>query len=87
MLRMGQAMVDLYCASFQVPNTIVLDVDDTLDAVHGKQQGRLFIARRRTTGNAHDDEYGFQPIVVLDGSGRFITARLRLINWPCASSR
>jgi len=50
----GQAMVDLYCASFrQVPNKIVLDVNDTFDAVHGEQQMRLF--------NAHYDEYGFQP--------------------------
>jgi len=33
LLRMGNAMVELYCASFkQVPNRIVLDIDDTLDA-------------------------------------------------------
>jgi hypothetical protein len=36
-----------------VPGQIVLDVDDTFDAVHGSQQLRLF--------NAHHDEYGFQP--------------------------
>jgi len=69
LLRMGRAMVDLYCASFrQVPSKIVLDVDDTFDAVHGGQQMRLF--------NAHHDEYGFQPIVVFDGEGRFVTAVL-----------
>src|SRR5215210_6113382 len=35
LLRMGRAMVDLYCASFrQVPKRIVLDIDDTFDAVH-----------------------------------------------------
>src|SRR5205807_6935551 len=57
LLRMGRAMVDLYCASFkQVPKRIVLDIDDTFDAVHGGQQLRLF--------NAHYDDYGFQPIVV-----------------------
>src|SRR3984893_5186493 len=56
LLRMGRAMVDLYCESFrQVPKRIVLDIDDTFDAVHGGQQLRLF--------NAHYDEYGFQPIV------------------------
>src|SRR5829696_2303998 len=34
LLRMGRAMVDLYCASFrQVPKRIVLDIDDTFDAV------------------------------------------------------
>ncbi len=43
LLRMGQALVDLYCASFrEVPKSIVLDIDDTFDAVHGGQQLRLF---------------------------------------------
>ena len=75
LLRMGQAMVDLYCASFrQVPKRIVLDIDDTFDAVHGGQQLRLF--------NAHYDEYGFQPIVVFDGEGRFVTAVLRPAKRP-----
>jgi hypothetical protein len=75
LLRMGRAMVDLYCESFShVPKRIVLDVDDTFDAVHGDQQLRLF--------NAHYDEYGFQPIVVFDGAGRFITAMLRPARRP-----
>jgi hypothetical protein len=52
-----------------VPNSIVLDIDDTFDAVHGAQQLCLF--------NAHHDEYGFQPIVVFDGDGRMIAAVLR----------
>jgi hypothetical protein len=69
LLRMGRAMVDLYCESFQrVPKRITLDINDTFDAVRGGQQLRLF--------NAHYDEYGFQPIVVFDGEGRFITAVL-----------
>src|SRR6195952_3969566 len=73
--RMGHAMVDQYCASFvQVPRRIVLDVDDTFDAVHGGQQLRLF--------NAHYDEYGFQPIVVFDGDGRMIAAVLRPARRP-----
>ncbi|HWY84802.1 MAG TPA: transposase, partial [Roseiarcus sp.] len=56
LLRMGRAMVALYCESFStVPKQITLDIDDTFDAVHGGQQLRLF--------NAHYDEYGFQPIV------------------------
>ena len=46
-----------------------LDIDDTFDAVHGGQQLRLF--------NAHYDEYGFQPIFVFDGEGRFVAAVLR----------
>ena len=70
LLRMGQAMVTHYCQSFRrVPRRIVLDIDDTFDAVHGGQQLRLF--------NAHYDEYGFQPIVVFDGDGRMIAAVLR----------
>jgi len=70
LLRMGRAMIDLYCASFtQVPKRIILDIDDMFDAVHGGQQLRLF--------NAHYNEYGFQPIVVFDGAGRFVTAVLR----------
>jgi hypothetical protein len=75
LLRMGRTMVDLYCESFrQVPKRIILDVDDTFDAVHGGQQLRLF--------NAHHNEYGFQPIVVFDGEGRFITAVLRPAKRP-----
>ena len=75
LLRMGRAMVDLYCGSFkQVPKRIVLDIDDTFDAVHGGQQLRLF--------NAHYDEYGFQPIVVFDGEGRFVAAVLRPARRP-----
>jgi hypothetical protein len=75
LLRMARAMVALYCASFrQVPRRIVLDVDDTFDAVHGEQQLRLF--------NAHYDEYGFQPIVVFDGEGRPVAAMLRPARRP-----
>jgi hypothetical protein len=32
--------------------------------------------------NAHYDEYGFQPIVVFDGAGRFVTAVLRPARRP-----
>ena len=75
LLCMGRAMVDLYCASFkQVPKRIVLDIDDTFDAVHGGQQLRLF--------NAYYDEYGFQPIIVFDGEGRFVAAVLRPAKRP-----
>ena len=49
-----------------MPRRITLDIDDTFDAVHGGQQLRLF--------NAHHDEYGFQPIVVFDDTGRMIAA-------------
>src|SRR5512147_2772770 len=75
LLRLGRALVDVYCGSFrQVPKRIVLDVDDTFDAAHGGQQLCLF--------NAHYDDYGFQPIVVFDGEGRFVTAVLRPAKRP-----
>ncbi len=49
LLRMGRAMVDLYCESFkQVPRRITIDIDYTFDAVHGGQKLRLF--------NAHYNE-------------------------------
>jgi hypothetical protein len=75
LLRMARALVDLYCSSYaRVPKRIVLDLDDTFDAVHGGQQLRLF--------NGHHDEYGFQPMVVFDGDGRFVTAMLRPAKRP-----
>ncbi len=75
LVRMARAMIELYCGSFrQVPRRIVLDVDDTFDAVHGEQQLRLF--------NPYYDGYGFQPIVVLDGEGRPVTAMLRPARRP-----
>jgi len=70
LLRLGRALIEQYCVSFRrVPKRIVLDIDDTFDRVHGSQQLRLF--------NAFHDDYGFQPIVVFDGEGRFVTALLR----------
>jgi len=70
LLRLARALVEQYCGSFRaVPRRIVLDIDDTFDRVHGGQQLRLF--------NAYYDDYGFQPIVVFDGEGRFVTAVLR----------
>jgi hypothetical protein len=53
---------------------IILDIDDTFDAVHGGRQLRLF--------NAYYDEYGFQPIVVFDGAVRFLTTMLRPAKRP-----
>ena len=70
LLRLARAFIEQYCGSFRaVPKRIVLDIDDTFDRVHGGQQLRLF--------NAYYDDYGFQPIVVFDGEGRFVTAVLR----------
>ena len=53
------AMVDTYCASYkQPPACVTLDIDDTVDVVHGHQQLSLF--------NAHYDERCFLPIHVYD---------------------
>ena len=80
LLRMGRDMLSHYCQSFrQVPRRIVLNIDDTFDAVHGGQQLQLF--------NAHYDEYGFQPIVVFDGDGRMIAAVLRPASRPSGKSK
>jgi hypothetical protein len=58
-IRMTYAMVDLYCASYpRPPAAITLDIDDTVDVVHGHQQLSLF--------NAHYDERCFLPIHVYD---------------------
>ena len=59
--RMGLSMIDLFCDSFtRVPQRIVLDIDDTDDAVHGGQQLALF--------NAHYDGYCFQPIHIFEAA-------------------
>ena len=58
-VRMTYAMIDAYCASYQrPPEAITLDIDDTVDVVHGHQQLALF--------NAHYDERCFLPIHVYD---------------------
>ncbi len=69
--RMGLSMIDLFCASFRcVPARIVLDIDDTGDAVHGGQQLALF--------NAHYDDYCFQPIHIFEAAtGKPVLSLLR----------
>jgi hypothetical protein len=58
-VRLTYAMIDTYCASYrQPPRAVTLDIDDTLDVVHGHQQLALF--------NAHYDERCFLPIHVYD---------------------
>jgi hypothetical protein len=59
LIRLMGVMVDLYCASYAVPPaSVTLDIDDTVDVVHGHQQLSLF--------NAHYDERCFLPIHVYD---------------------
>lgn len=78
LIRMGREMVRIYCQSFACPpGQVILDIDDTFDAVHGHQQLRLF--------NSYYDDYGFQPIVVFDGDGRLVAAVLRPARRPRGS--
>ncbi len=58
-IRMMRAMVAVYCASYdRPPASVTLDIDDTLDVVHGHQQLSMF--------NAHYDERCFLPIHIYD---------------------
>lgn len=69
--RLMAAMVDQFCQSYRrKPASITLDIDDTLDVVHGHQQMSLF--------NAHYDERCFLPIHIYEGtSGKPVAVILR----------
>jgi len=74
--RMMAAMIEVFCASYaRAPMSLVLDIDDTLDRVHGQQQLALF--------NAHYDERCFLPIHIYEGtSGKLVTTILRAGKTP-----
>jgi Transposase DDE domain group 1 len=58
-IRLSYALVDMWMDSYQqAPRAVTLDIDDTVDVVHGRQQLSLF--------NAHYDEHCFLPIHVYD---------------------
>jgi Transposase DDE domain group 1 len=71
LIRLTQAMVDLWCNSYRrPPKAITLDIDDTADTVHGHQQLSLF--------NAHYDERCFMPVHVYDAdTGHCVLTILR----------
>jgi Transposase DDE domain group 1 len=71
LVRLMAAMVDLFCSTWRrAPASIVLDIDDTFDAVHGQQQLSLF--------NAHYDERCFLPIHIYEGTtGKPVAVILR----------
>jgi len=71
LLRLGYAMIDLWCQSHcKPPASITLDIDDTVDVVHGHQQLSLF--------NAHYDERCFLPIHVYHAeTGHCVAVLLR----------
>ena len=75
-VRLMRAMVDVYCASYaRPPAAVTLDIDDTVDVVHGRQQLSLF--------NAHHDERCFLPIHVYDtATGRPVAMLLRTGKTP-----
>jgi hypothetical protein len=70
-IGMGRTMVALWIASYpRPPGSVVLDIDDTVDVVHGRQQLSLF--------NAHYDERCFLPIHIYDTeTGRPVAVILR----------
>ena len=70
-VRLTYAMVDAWCASYaHEPEAVTLDIDDTLDVVHGAQQLSLF--------HAHHDERCFLPIHIYDtATGRPVAVILR----------
>ena len=71
LIRLTQAMVDLWCNSYRrPPKAITLDIDDTADTVHGHQQLSLF--------NAHYDERCFMPVHIYDAdTGHCVLTILR----------
>ena len=75
-IRLMRAMVALYCRSYdKPPASVTLDIDDTLDVVHGHQQLSMF--------NAHYDERCFLPIHVYDtATSRPVAVLLRAGKTP-----
>ena len=64
-----EVLVETFIASFaRVPEEIVLDIDATDDAVHGRQEGRFF--------HGYYDRYCFLPLYVFCGD-RLLVAYLR----------
>ena len=69
--RMAQALFDTFVASYdQAPQSLLLDIDDTADEIHGAQQQALF--------NGYYDSYCYLPLHLYEGqSGKLITTILR----------
>lgn len=70
-IMLGTVLVDLWLESYETPPaSVTLDIDDTVDVVHGHQQLSLF--------NAHYDERCFLPIHIYDtATGRPVAMILR----------
>jgi hypothetical protein len=70
-IRLGEVLLDLWLSSYAAPpESVTLDIDDTLDVVHGHQNLSFF--------NAHYDERCFLPIHIYDAAtGRPVAIILR----------
>ena len=70
-IRLTYALVDIWCRSYKTPPaSVVLDIDDTLDVVHGHQ--------KLSEWKAHYDERCFLPIHIYDtATGRPVAMVLR----------
>ncbi len=69
--RMARVFADIFIASYDdVPDTIILDFDDTVDPVHGNQQLSVF--------NSYYKERCYLPLHVYEGySGKLVTTLLK----------
>lgn len=76
LIRVARALITQFCASFKrAPKSMILDIDDTVDEVHGEQQLSFF--------NAHEDAYSFKPIHIYDAAtGRPVFHLLRTGKTP-----
>lgn len=76
LVRLTGTLVDIYCASYPAPPAAVtLDIDDTVDVVHGAQQLSFW--------NGHYGERCFLPIHVYDtATGRPVAMLLRTGKTP-----
>ena len=70
-IRLTYALIDIWCGSYKAPpRSVVLDIDDTLDVAHGRQE--------MAEWNAHYDERCFLPIHIYDtATGRPVAMILR----------
>lgn len=76
LVRLTGTLIDIYCASYPTPPAAVtLDIDETLDVVHGGQQLSFW--------NGHYGERCFLPIHVYDtATGRPVAMLLRTGKTP-----
>ena len=74
-----EVFISLYRSAGIPPTSVTLDIDDTVDVVHGHQQLSLF--------NAHYDERCFLPIHVYDtATSRPVAVLLRAAGPICWNS-